>query len=126
MNIAKTFFSLSALGGFLSVAFGAFGAHFLKTRLDDYFLSIFKTGVEYQMYHSLALGLVAFGISRSPSPLLRAAGVAFVIGIVVFSGSLYLLALTKVKMWGAVTPLGGVAFLIGWALLVIHGLRAEF
>jgi len=123
MNESRCFYTLCTIGGFLAVALGAFGAHFLKTRVDEYYLGVFKTGVEYQMYHSLALGFVALWMSRMPSPLLKFAGIAFVIGMVIFSGSLYLLVLTKTKAWGAVTPIGGLSFLVGWFLLILNSLK---
>ncbi|MBI1861295.1 MAG: DUF423 domain-containing protein [Deltaproteobacteria bacterium] len=102
--------------GFLSVALGAFAAHALKARLDEYSLDVFRTGVEYQFFHALALILVG-GLSER-YPQLKTSAVSFTVGIVVFSGSLYALALTGAKWLGAVTPLGGVAFLIGWGLFV--------
>ena len=123
MLSVRNFIILSGLGGFISVAFGAFGAHFLKTRLDEYYLSVFKTGVEYQFFHSLALGFVALTLERWQSPLLRFSGAFFIVGMVIFSGSLYLLAMTKIKMWGAVTPLGGLCFLVGWALFVVAAVK---
>ena len=97
---------------FLAVGLGAFGAHALKTRLTPDMLAIFETGVRYQVYHALALLLLA--AVRGPSK----AGWCFTAGIVLFSGSLYLLALTGVRKWGAVTPIGGVLFLIGWLILM--------
>lgn len=97
---------------FLAVGLGAFGAHALKTRLTPEMLAIFETGVRYQVYHALALLLLA--ALRGPSK----AGWCFTAGIVLFSGSLYLLTLTGVRKWGAVTPIGGVLFLIGWLILL--------
>lgn len=97
---------------FLAVGLGAFGAHALKARQSPEMLAIFETGVRYQVYHALALLLLA--AVRGPSK----AGWCFTAGIVIFSGSLYLLALTGVKKWGAVTPIGGVLFLIGWLILM--------
>lgn len=114
----QPFLTITAVSGFLSVALGAFGAHALRARLDSYFLSIFKTGVEYQFFHTFALALTVWLLSRNPaSGLLRVSGWLFTVGIVIFSGSLYLLAITGVKKWGAVTPIGGVCFLIAWALM---------
>jgi uncharacterized membrane protein YgdD (TMEM256/DUF423 family) len=97
---------------FLAVGLGAFGAHALKTRLTPDMLAIFETGVRYQIYHALALLLLA--AVRGPSK----AGWCFTAGILLFSGSLYILALTGVRKWGAVTPIGGVLFLIGWLILM--------
>ncbi|WP_224247818.1 DUF423 domain-containing protein [Hyalangium gracile] len=108
---------LGAVSAFVSVAAGAFGAHGLKARLPADLLTIFETGARYHMYHSL--GLIAIGLvaQTRPSPLLSAAGWAMLAGILLFSGSLYALALTGVRALGAITPLGGLGFLAGWALL---------
>ncbi|MGD2067444.1 MAG: DUF423 domain-containing protein [Gemmatimonadota bacterium] len=114
----RTFVMLGAALAFLGVALGAFGAHALGPRLDARDLEIFETGVRYQMYHALALVLVGWAMTRWPGGGTVVAGWAFLIGVVVFSGSLYLLVLTGTRGWGAVTPLGGVAFLVGWAALV--------
>ena len=97
---------------FLAVGLGAFGAHALKARLSPEMLAIFETGVRYQVYHALALLLLA--ALRGPEK----AGWCFTAGIALFSGSLYLLALTGVKKWGAVTPIGGLLFLIGWLIML--------
>lgn len=104
---------------FFTVAIGAFGAHALKDKLSDYYLSVFQTGVTYQMMHALALFAVAWLSTVSTDPKIAAAGGFFVAGIILFSGSLYLLAVTQVKWLGAITPLGGVSFLIGWTLIFI-------
>lgn len=115
---SQAFLVLSAISGFLSVALGAFGAHALKASLGEYHLKVFHTGVEYQFFHTFAVALVGILLMiRGEENALRWSGYAFLLGIVVFSGSLYLLALTKVGKWGAVTPIGGVLFLAGWALL---------
>lgn len=108
---------LGGLFGGLAVAAGAFGAHGLRGRLSPELLSVFETGARYQMYHALALLAVAVLLERRSSPPLRAAGWCFAGGTVVFSGSLYLLAVTGAGWWGAVTPLGGVALIAGWGLL---------
>jgi uncharacterized membrane protein YgdD (TMEM256/DUF423 family) len=115
----RTFLLLGALGGFLAVAFGAFGAHALRSRLSPEMLAVFETGVRYQMYHALALLLVAATIPHLGGWLVRTAGWLFTAGIVIFSGSLYLLAMTGVTILGAITPIGGLAFLAGWACLAI-------
>ena len=120
---ANLFLLLSAISGFLSVAFGAFGAHALKASLDEYHLKVFHTGVDYQFYHTFALALVGLLLLRGDQPLLRASGYSFLVGTVIFSGSLYLLALTRVGKWGAVTPIGGLAFLVGWVLLAVAACR---
>lgn len=121
----KIFFTLGSLFAGLSVAFGAFGAHALRERLDERMLANFETGARYQMYHALALLAVAWAVSRfSPSQLPVYAGWLFVAGIILFSGSLYLMAFTGQRWLGAVTPLGGVAFLAGWVCLIITALRS--
>jgi uncharacterized membrane protein YgdD (TMEM256/DUF423 family) len=110
---------LGALGGLLSVAFGAFGAHALRDRLDDYSRGVFETAVQYQFYHSLALLAVALLLLQYPgSGLLKSSAVLFVLGILVFSGSLYLLSFSGMRWLGAVTPLGGLAFIAGWTCLI--------
>jgi uncharacterized membrane protein YgdD (TMEM256/DUF423 family) len=119
----KVFFALgSGLAGF-AVALGAFGAHALRARLRPEDLATFEVGVRYQMYHALALLAVSWAMSRLESPAVPAAGWFFVAGIALFSGSLYVLVVTGQRWLGAITPLGGVAFLIGWALLAWSALR---
>jgi uncharacterized membrane protein YgdD (TMEM256/DUF423 family) len=108
---------LGALSGFIAVALGAFGAHALKARLPADLLAIFETGVRYQLYHALALISVAWALHIGGQGAARAAGWCFVAGTLVFSGSLYALALSGLRWLGAITPLGGLAFLAGWLLL---------
>ena len=110
---------VGALMGFVGVGLGAFGAHALKGRLSPDMLAVFETGVRYQMYHALALLATAALMSRSEGRAVLVAGWSFTAGILIFSGSLYALAFTGVTILGAVTPIGGVAFLIGWAALMI-------
>ena len=116
--MVKIWLLLAAFFGLLSVALGAFGAHSLKNILDEYGKSIYEKAVLYQMFHSMALLAVGVlqhlfkGISFSP------AGFGFWVGIVLFSGSLYALAITGTKWLGAITPIGGLAFLFGWAWLL--------
>lgn len=120
----RRFFALGAVFGFLAVALGAFGAHALRSRLSPSDLDIYETGVRYQMYHALALLAVAWATSQWPDAgALRAAGWLFVAGILLFSGSLYALALSGHRVLGAVTPLGGLAFLLAWVLLAWTALR---
>jgi len=119
----RTFLFIGALAGFLGVAFGAFGAHGLRNRLSPDMLAVFETAVRYQMYHALALLLTAALAARSDGWLVSMAGWAFTAGLLLFSGSLYVLALTGITMFGAITPLGGIAFLIGWACLLVVGIR---
>lgn len=115
----RTFLLIGSFSGFIAVTLGAFGAHGLRNRLSPEMLAVFETGVRYQMYHTLAILIVALAAARLDGWLIRSAGWLFTGGIVVFSGSLYVLALTGVTMLGAITPLGGLAFLGGWACLVI-------
>jgi uncharacterized membrane protein YgdD (TMEM256/DUF423 family) len=119
----RIFWVLGCFFGMLGVAAGAFGAHALRERLPDNMLAIFETGVRYQMYHALALLAVALLLTRVPSSAGVAAGWLFTAGIVIFSGSLYVLVLSGVRWLGAITPLGGVAFLAGWVLLAWAGWR---
>lgn len=122
----RIFIILAAAIAGLGVALGAFGAHALRDRLAADMLTIFETGVRYQMYHALALFGVALAAQRWPASSLPAlAGWLFVAGIVIFSGSLYILAATGIRWWGAVTPIGGVAFLAGWFCLLIVALRGS-
>ena len=113
----QVFAAAGALSAFIAVAAGAFGAHMLRARLSPELLAVFETAARYQMYHALALIAVAFALARWPSPATRAAGWLFIAGTVLFSGSLYLLALTGTRWLGAVTPLGGLCFLAGWLAL---------
>lgn len=115
----RLFLALGALSGFISVAAGAFGAHALKQRLAPELLVTFETGARYQMYHALAMVLVALLVGRAggESRVLVASGWLFVAGTVLFSGSLYALALTGIRPLGAITPIGGLAFLGGWLAL---------
>jgi uncharacterized membrane protein YgdD (TMEM256/DUF423 family) len=119
----RTFLALGAVSGLVGVAAGAFGAHGLKARLGPEMLAIFETGARYQMYHALALVAAAWTAGRFPGTAATWAGWLFVAGTVIFSGSLYALALTGVRVLGAVTPIGGVAFLAGWAALAVAALR---
>ena len=111
------FLTIGAISGLISVAAGAFGAHALKARLTEDLLAIFETGARYQMFHSLGLLLVGVLLLVRPQGGFAGVGWAWLVGIVVFSGSLYALALTGIRTLGAITPLGGLAFLIGWGLL---------
>ena len=125
----KSFFLVASVFGFLAVAFGAFGAHALRQRLTPDMLNVFEIGVRYQMYHVFALlavaaALVHFGpggtsteASAGALRLLTIAGWSFIAGVLIFSGSLYALALTGTGMFGAITPIGGLGLLIGWACL---------
>ncbi len=103
----------------LGVAAGAFGAHGLKNFLSPEMKQVYETGVKYQIYHALALLLVSEIALRNQNPWVERAGFSFLTGIFLFSGSLYVLSLSGIKKWGMVTPLGGLAFLAGWAFLLI-------
>ncbi len=105
---------------FIAVAIGAFGAHMLKERLTTYGLDIFKTASLYHFIHAFGLFIVAWIRSKDETSKINKAGFCFVIGIILFSGSLYALAITQIKILGAITPLGGLAFLIGWALIFFN------
>ena len=115
----RVFFIIGALSAGIAVAAGAFGAHGLKGRLSSEMIAVFEVGVRYQMYHALALLAAAWVMSKWPSALITAGGWSFVGGTVLFSGSLYLLSVTGVKWLGAITPLGGLAFLAGWLCLAL-------
>jgi len=113
----RVFFFLGALLALIGVAAGAFGAHGLQGRLSSEMLSVFETGVRYQMYHAFALMAAAWAMTMWPSRFVLIGGWCFVIGTVLFSGSLYLLSATTLEWMGAITPLGGLAFLAGWVCL---------
>lgn len=126
--MTQIFVSVAAFLGGLSVVAGAFGSHALREKVSERSLEIFETGARYQMYHALALVLIALLLSRaeSPQPLLIASGWLFIIGIVIFSGSLYALSLTGIKVLGAITPIGGVAFIAGWGMLAVAAWSLKF
>jgi uncharacterized membrane protein YgdD (TMEM256/DUF423 family) len=115
----RTFVLIGALAGVAGVGLGAFGAHGLRGRLSPEMLAVFETGVRYHMYHAIALVATAAVMGRLDGRLISAAGWLFTAGIVLFSGSLYVVALTGVSIFGAITPIGGLAFLAGWACLAI-------
>jgi uncharacterized membrane protein YgdD (TMEM256/DUF423 family) len=116
----RTFLLVAAILGFLGVALGAFGAHGLRSRLSPEMLAVFETAVRYQMYHVFALLIVSAAIGHlGNARLLVMAGWFFFAGILIFSGSLYALALTSTSVLGAITPFGGLALLIGWAFLAL-------
>ena len=120
--MAKLFITLASLSGMFAVILGAFGAHGLKNRLDAYSMGVFETAVQYHFYHSLALLAVGMlALSQPQTTLLKSSGWLFLLGIFIFSGSLYLLSVTGVRWLGAVTPLGGLAFIGGWACLAATG-----
>lgn len=123
-TLQQIFLIFGALFGFLGVAAGAFGAHLLKTRLPSDSLNIFEVAVRYQMYHALVLIALVALIGLFPSLWLTSAGWFFITGVVIFSGSLYALVFSGVRIWGAITPIGGLLLLIGWLALLLGGIIA--
>ncbi len=124
--MAKIYLLIGALNGFLAVALGAFGAHGLKQRLSPDLLAVFQTGVQYHFYHTLALLLVAALMLHWPqNTALRWSALLFCIGMLVFSGSLYVLSITGIRWLGAITPIGGLAFLAGWIVLAVAIWKTE-
>ncbi|MRX71140.1 DUF423 domain-containing protein [Bacillus lacus] len=120
----KLFLILGAINAFLSVALGAFGAHGLEGRVPEKYLQIWQTGVTYQMFHAGGLFVVALLFDRlSSTGLLSWAGWLMLAGILLFSGSLYVLTLTQISVLGAITPLGGLAFLAAWTVLITAAVR---
>lgn len=115
----SVFFAFGSMFSLLGVLLGAFGAHTLKNKITPDMLDIFEVGVRYQMYHGIGLIIVAWAMSQWQNALTTAAGWCFVAGILVFSGSLYTLSLTGVRWLGAITPIGGLAFIAGWGCLII-------
>lgn len=119
----KVFIVLGSLNAFISVALGAFGAHGLRYKLTPELLVTWEKAVDYQMYHALALLIIALSIKLWPDVRrVRTAGFLLFVGIVLFSGSLYALVLTDIRVFGIITPIGGVAFLWGW---ILFGLSAR-
>ena len=120
----RALYVCAGIAGFLGVALGAFAAHGLKTSLAPDLLAVFETAVRYQMYHVFAIIAAGWAWARWQHQAFAAAGALFVAGIVIFSGSLYLLAFTGTRWWGAITPFGGLAFLTGWLCLAVGAMRA--
>ena len=124
--MARLFLMIAAISGFSAVVIGAFAAHGLKKVLAPEMIEVVKTGVQYQMYHALALLLIALWLSHKPDARgLKAAGLAFILGSLLFSGSLYALALGAPRWLGPITPLGGLCFLVGWMLLLVAAWRTK-
>ncbi|HLJ52161.1 MAG TPA: DUF423 domain-containing protein [Rhizomicrobium sp.] len=117
--------AIAAINGGLAVASGAFAAHGLQGRIDAQALQTFETGARYHIYHALAIGLAALAMRDAAAGAAVSAAGFFLAGILLFSGSLYLLALTGVRAFGLVTPFGGACFLIGWGLLAIAATRLK-
>ncbi len=124
--MARKFIMIAAVSGFLAVVIGAFAAHGLKQLLPAEVIETVKTGVQYQFYHTFALGFVGLWLMHKPGVSgLKAAGLAFILGILLFSGSLYALALGAPRWLGPVTPLGGICFLLGWLAIFAAALRTH-
>lgn len=123
MTMERLFAALGAVSAFIAVGAGAFGAHALKTRLAPDLLAVFEVAARYQMYHALGLIACAWALGKWPGTLTTSAGWLFVAGTLVFSGSLYGLSLTGVRWLGAITPIGGAAFLAGWLCLALAAMR---
>jgi uncharacterized membrane protein YgdD (TMEM256/DUF423 family) len=124
--VVRFFLVIAAISGFFTVVIGAFAAHGLKQMLAPEMIEVVKTGVQYQMYHALVLMLVALWFKQKPAASgLKAAGLAFILGTLLFSGSLYALALGAPRWLGPITPLGGLCFLVGWLLLTITAWRTN-
>jgi uncharacterized membrane protein YgdD (TMEM256/DUF423 family) len=119
----RAFFAMGAVSALLAVAAGAFGAHALRTRLVPDMLGVFEVGARYHMYHALGLLAAAWAAARWPGGVTTTAGWLFVAGTLIFSGSLYLLSFTGQRWLGAITPIGGLAFLLGWAALAWAAIR---
>ena len=120
----KLFIILGSLNALIGVALGAFGAHGLKTKVAPEMLTVWNTAVQYHLIHALGLLLIGILFHLMPNaPLIKTAGWAILLGIVLFSGSLYALVLTGTKPLGIITPIGGVAFLVGWLLIAIAAWR---
>lgn len=122
--MSRPLLALTGISGFLAVALGAFGAHALKAQFDASQLNLWQTAVQYHFVHTLALGFTTLLAAKQPARLLQTAGVLFGLGIVLFSGSLYALALTGVRALGAITPLGGSLWLVAWLLIAASACRS--
>lgn len=121
----KIFLTAAAITGALAVILGAFGAHLLKQLITPEMLAVYKTGVEYQFYHTFALLAVGILMHLNPSRVLKWSGYLFLAGTIIFSGFLYLLAITGIKILGAIVPIGGVLFIAGWICLLVHVLNTN-
>ena len=120
----KAFIIIGAINAFIAVALGAFGAHGLADKLEPKYLDIWKTGVTYQMFHATGILVIGLLLSKvTTSPQFTWAGWLMLLGIILFSGSLYVLSLTKIGILGAITPLGGVCFLAAWVLIIIGAVK---
>lgn len=122
----RKYFAIGAVGAALAVALGAFGAHALKEIVSERLLTVFETGVRYHMYHTIGLMIVALLADRiGESKLIKTGARLLIAGVILFSGSLYTMALTDISILGAITPLGGVAFIAGWLCIIVAVLRKD-
>ena len=121
----KLFLTAAAISGALAVLLGAFGAHLLKQMISADMLDVYKTGVQYQFYHTFALLGVGMLMNLNRTKILKWSGYLFIAGIIIFSGFLYLLALTGIKTLGMIVPIGGISFVAGWICLFVHFLRIK-
>ncbi|TFB18931.1 DUF423 domain-containing protein [Filobacillus milosensis] len=115
----KALLLIGVINGFLAVALGAFGAHGLESKLSEKMLATWEKAVQYQMFHTTAIFITGILMLRFDSSMLTSAGWTFLVGIILFSGSLYIYSVTSIKTFAMITPIGGLAFLIGWVLLGI-------
>ncbi|MEM1282554.1 MAG: DUF423 domain-containing protein [Chlamydiota bacterium] len=120
----KWLLCLGALSACIAVMIGSFGSHYFKEKLDEYALHVFEIGVKYQFYHSLGLLIIAITSIFLTGALVKLSAWLMMIGIIIFSGSLYTLAITGVKSWGAVTPIGGIFFIISWLTFIVGIIRS--
>ena len=125
VDMARWWLLIGSIAGLLGVAGGAFGAHALKTRISERMLTNFETGTRYLLVHAVALMVVGVLASRPDALPLKGVGVAFTFGMIVFTGSLWLMALTNTRWLGAITPIGGTSLIVGWSLLVIAAARGQ-
>ncbi len=121
----RLFLTAGAISGAMAVLLGAFGAHLLKQMISPEMLEVFKTGIQYQFYHTSALLMVGLLMNLNPTKSLKWSGYLFMSGILIFSGFLYLLALTGIKTLGMIVPIGGVMFVAGWICMLIHLLKIK-
>ncbi len=123
-RMSSTWFGMGAVAAAIGVGLGAFGAHGLKARVSPEMLAVFETGVRYHLIHALGLLAVGWAAGRWPGSWTQAAGVLMILGILLFSGSLYVMAVTGVRWLGAITPLGGLAFIAAWVSLAVSAFRS--
>lgn len=121
----KVFVLLGSIYGLIAVATGAFGAHGLQNKVEPRMLEVWETAAQYQMYHALALIAAAWMVHQTQSTVALVAGWSFAVGVLVFSGSLYVMVLSGIRALGAITPVGGLALMVGWFCLILAALKLE-